>query len=287
VILFSTTCVEGDLGKRMTRATEYIDTVIKTGNDASRTLLGITSEIINDNQILEVFEGRQPDLDEIQETLHQGLVQLIGAVDAGLFARADIIELTEHLRQLAYQVMLPESDSPESHPKVGMALAALAKMREAVADSGEPAGLTGGGLSDTLTRCLDAVLDNAVESLKAGQDPFLPFAMVWDHAGERTLQRSVSEEYEQAVRMAHDFVRSRAGEISAYGIAWSGYVTMEGTRYDAVLVEAAERGSDQAMLMALRYTPATDEADFQELGHVAMLEHRDNLISRESGPSKG
>jgi hypothetical protein len=226
-------------------------------------------------------------MDEIGEILHQGLEQLIGAVEAGLFARKDIVELTDHFYHLAHAVMLPESDAPDAHGNVQFALAAMAKMREAVAGGIDQDGQASGqGLSATLTQCLDAVLDNAGQSLKAGIDPIMPFAMVWDNDGERTIQRSVSGEYDHAVKMAHDYVKSRADVLSVYAIAWSGYVTMEGTRYDAVLVEAAERDSEKAVLMALRHIPANETTGYKELGSVSLLEYRDNLLESENTSQK-
>ena len=58
-------------------------------------------------------------------------------------------------------------------------------------------------------------------------------------------------------------------------------MTIEGTRYDAVLVEAAELSSDRAVLMAMHYMPLSDTTQFKDVGNVSLVEHRDNLIGPE------
>jgi hypothetical protein len=78
--------------------------------------------------------------------------------------------------------------------------------------------------------------------------------------------------------MARDHVVNHGEDTAAYCIVWSGYVTLEGRRSDALLVEAAERDSEKAVLMALCYRPASDEAPFEEIGAVRLLEFRDNLL---------
>lgn len=128
---------------------------------------------------------------------------------------------------------------------------------------------------------IELALNDAVETIKSGLDPVIPFAMTWDSDQKQALQRCVSDDYDKAVQMAHDHVRNSADALTAYCVAWSGYVTMEGTKYDAVLVEAAERNSEKAVLMAMRYIPASETNEYTEVGSVSLLEYRDNLIRPE------
>jgi hypothetical protein len=129
---------------------------------------------------------------------------------------------------------------------------------------------------------IELALNDAVETIKSGLDPIIPFAMTWDSELKQALQRCVSDDYNKAVQMAHDHVRNSTDALTAYCVAWSGYVTMEGTKYDAVLVEAAERSGEKAVLMAMRYTPASQTSAYKEVGNVSLLEYRDNLIGSES-----
>ena len=192
VILLAATCVRDDFNKRMVRANEYIEQVIKTGNEASKTLFGITAEIIQEEKVYDLYGGQPPTMEDMGEILHQGLQQLLEAIEAGLFTREDIIELVDHLYRLAHRVMHPESDSPDKHESVQIALAAMDKMCEAVANpEGKNVETNGKGVPEAVIKRVDLVLNNAVDSLKSGIDPIIPFAMAWDRSDERMIQRSL------------------------------------------------------------------------------------------------
>ncbi len=137
VILFAATCVEGNFKQRVDQALSYLYQVIKIGNDASRTLFGIAAEIIQEEKIHGMYGDKTPSMDEIGTILSQGLQNLLVAVEAGVFARPDIIELMDHLHQLAYAVMAPESEAPERPEGVQLVLDAMSQMRKAFSESTE------------------------------------------------------------------------------------------------------------------------------------------------------
>lgn len=277
VILFAASFVQGRFEERIGRAVDYLHEVIRTGNQASKTLFGITADLIQEGDIYELFGGEMPDMDELGAVMAQCLEGLLGAIEAGAFTRPEIVELMEHISQLAHVVMLPESDRPHEHGQVKIAISVLAKMRAAIAEAGEGEGRRK-GLPDSLTAYLDVALNEGSDALKAGHDPVIPFVMTWETAGEPSVRRCLSDEYERGVQMARDHVAQKGGDTAAYCIVWSGYVTLEGQRTDALLIEAAERDSEKAVLMALCYRPAKGEAPFEEIGAVRLLEHSDNLL---------
>jgi hypothetical protein len=187
VILFAATFVQGRHEERIGRAIDYLHEVIKSGNQASKTLFGITADLLQEDDIYGLFGGETPDLDELGAVMAQCLEGLLGAIEAGAFTRPEIAELMEHLSQLAHVVMLPESDRPEEHGQVRIAISVLAKMRAAIAEAGEGEGRRK-GLPDSLTAYLDVALNEGSDALKAGHDPVIPFAMTWEKGGEPSIR---------------------------------------------------------------------------------------------------
>ena len=96
-------------------------------------------------------------------------------------------------------------------------------------------------------------LDHGMKSITDGAGPLIPFAITESNAGERTLNRFVSERIEEGVETAKIHVDKLRGGIVRYAIAWDGYATVQGKKWDAVLVEAGDCDSDAAYLMIQRY----------------------------------
>ena len=76
--------------------------------------------------------------------------------------------------------------------------------------------------------------------------------------GESKLERFVADTLEESLSRANAYAQALPGSASAYVIAHDGFVTIEGKRSDAILVEAAERTSAQAA--CLRSTLPAEEA---------------------------
>lgn len=67
-------------------------------------------------------------------------------------------------------------------------------------------------------------------------------------------------EFELSLEAAQQRIASGRADLSRYAIAWDGYVTDAGMKTDAILVEAAERGSS-AVLLAQCYGPLEPDAE--------------------------
>lgn len=66
---------------------------------------------------------------------------------------------------------------------------------------------------------------------------------------------------------------------TAYAIAHDGYLTVEGRKWDAILVEAAERGADSAFLFAQCYRPKKGMfGKFGVEGNAALAGTTDKLL---------
>lgn len=97
-----------------------------------------------------------------------------------------------------------------------------------------------------------AALDHAVESIEES-GPLIPFAMTINHDGHTNLNRFALEFLEQGLEAAHAFVHREKEILKAYAIAWDGFVTIEDKKWDCILVEAGETGTEDGVLLAQRY----------------------------------
>ena len=94
-------------------------------------------------------------------------------------------------------------------------------------------------------------LDHAADSVLPSSGPLVPFCLI-EVGGERKLTRFLGD-LEEGQQAARDKASQTPGAERA-AVAWDGYLTVEGTRTDAVFVEASERGDSESVILAQRYT---------------------------------
>jgi hypothetical protein len=124
-----------------------------------------------------------------------------------------------------------------------------------------------------------AALDDGVASLSDGT--LLPFAMIEGPSGRR-LARFVAEPYEEGVRRAGLAVAEQR-DAHRVLIAYDGYVTLDGVRSDALVIEAHDRRRTHGVTFALRYRPASSEGGFEVIGDPAFTGPGDPLLPSASG----
>lgn len=96
-------------------------------------------------------------------------------------------------------------------------------------------------------------LDHGMESIADNSGPLIPMVFTENQKGERTLQRFVTEQLEEGVEKAKQFVEQNKSSLDRYAVAWDGLVTVQGRKWDAILVEAGDRFQDAGYLMCQRY----------------------------------
>jgi hypothetical protein len=119
-------------------------------------------------------------------------------------------------------------------------------------------------------------LDHAIESVRDG-GPLIPF-LITEANGQRKLERFVAGTLEESLSRAEAAAAALPGSASAYGIAHDGFITVEGERFDAVLVEAAERSSSEALLFAQRYRPKKFLRKLATIDNAALIGDAPNRL---------
>ncbi|MDR9809820.1 hypothetical protein [Rhizobium hidalgonense] len=98
-------------------------------------------------------------------------------------------------------------------------------------------------------------IDHGFASVEDGGGPLTPFTMLVDPAGQKKLTRFAMAKLEDGVQAAKNSV-APAEAIAMYAIAWDGFVTLEGRKWDAICVEAGEAHAEFGALFCQRYTTA-------------------------------
>lgn len=124
-------------------------------------------------------------------------------------------------------------------------------------------------MSEQFADLVFLALDHGIDSVRSG-GPLVPFIVV-ERGGERTLQRFVAERLEQSEAQARQALASLPSDVTASAFAYDAFITVEGTKTDAILVEASERGRPAGVRMAQRYTPKKFLRRFQTIGNPAFL----------------
>ena len=98
-----------------------------------------------------------------------------------------------------------------------------------------------------------AVLDHAVGSVVDSGGPLIPFSMVEDEHGKRSLSRFLADRLEEGQAQAQKSIEDLKDRIVRYAFAWDGFVTIDGRRWDAILVEAGDKSGEPGVLLCQRY----------------------------------
>jgi len=96
-------------------------------------------------------------------------------------------------------------------------------------------------------------LDHAIESIKDTGGPLTPFSITEDAAGGKILTRYAAERLEEGEILGKKKIEEAKARIVRYAFAWDGFVTIEGKKWDAILVEAGDKTRETGLLLCQRY----------------------------------
>lgn len=96
-------------------------------------------------------------------------------------------------------------------------------------------------------------IDHGFGSVEDSGGPLVPFTMVVESTGNKRLSRFALERLEDGLEEARSSITT-SSSLVRYAIAWDGFITWEGRKWDAILVEAGEQSQEHGVLFAQRYT---------------------------------
>jgi hypothetical protein len=132
-------------------------------------------------------------------------------------------------------------------------------------------------MSEKFADLVFLALDHGVDSVRESGGPLIPFVMFVNN-DELMLQRFVTERLEEGPEQAREAIASSPESVTAYALAYDGYITVDGTKFDAILVEASERGRPAGVRMAQRYSIKKSLQSFETIGNPALLGECETLF---------
>jgi hypothetical protein len=96
-------------------------------------------------------------------------------------------------------------------------------------------------------------IDHGIHSIADGHEPLIPFVIIEKSGGERVLARFVTDRIEDGSEKSKRYIEENKAGIERYAIAWDGFVTIEGEKWNAILVESGDRFQEKGYLMCQRY----------------------------------
>ncbi|HEY1424936.1 MAG TPA: hypothetical protein VGF20_15900 [Candidatus Acidoferrum sp.] len=118
-------------------------------------------------------------------------------------------------------------------------------------------------------------LDHGVDSVKASGGPLVPFVLT-----ESKINRFVAESLEEGKKKAEEFLSTQSGE-PVVALAYDGYLTLTGQKYDAIFVRAFAKEEELGIVLAQRYQPAKFLRKFQTIGNPALVERPRNPLHNQ------
>lgn len=108
-------------------------------------------------------------------------------------------------------------------------------------------------MSDLLAQSLEIAFGRL-----APNEPMLPFVLAVDLDGHTTCTTIVTDRSDKAAFIGRRMVRGRAASTAAYAIVTDAYVRHDDQRLDAIFVERAGRGRDEAIITAYPYAQSSE-----------------------------
>ena len=135
-------------------------------------------------------------------------------------------------------------------------------------------------LSDRATALAFFALDHAIETLGKTKGPLVPFVMT-ERGEHRKLERFAAEQPEGATELARQ-AAARMDDAETVAIALDGFVTLEGKRAEAVIVEVSEAGGERSYIFGRRYRTRTIFRNVKPVGSPVLVGYGEPLFEGRS-----
>jgi len=121
-----------------------------------------------------------------------------------------------------------------------------------------------------LVEFMFTALDHGVDSIKNSGGPLIPFILTSIN-GDKKLQRFVTKRIEEGQTLAKEYLLNMSPEPYFAVITYDGYVTIEGEKFDSVMIEGYDKNDDSVYLLAQRYKPKKLLKKFSLIGNPAFI----------------
>jgi len=131
--------------------------------------------------------------------------------------------------------------------------------------------------SEKLTALVFKGLDHAVSSIKDGNGPLIPFVMEQTN-GQIKLRRFMEETLEEGLEEAKKYLTALEDKPDLAVIVYDGRITIDGSKYDAFLVNGYEKIDSNGYCFAQQYKPKKMFSPFKEIGNASIVSLLENIL---------
>lgn len=135
--------------------------------------------------------------------------------------------------------------------------------------------------TDSTKELVFTALDYALENAQISEEPFTPFSFARHEDGTTTLSRFAvgpTSDVPETIDAAREYLQTAEPTTTAVTLAYDGYTTYEGTRTEAVFVEAHQLGLPRAIVLTQRYLRT--DGEIEALGNPMLQAELEPLVLR-------
>jgi hypothetical protein len=114
-----------------------------------------------------------------------------------------------------------------------------------------------------------------------------PFAVLETFASRRMVQSFKTARLELGYEEARKAILAAPPEVRRYVLAYLGYVTREGVRYETILVGGGERGDEKGAKIGQRYKQHLPDVRYEPIGNAMILGSNENVLALSGDPDAG
>lgn len=130
---------------------------------------------------------------------------------------------------------------------------------------------------DEFMKFVFAGIEKSVENAGKSSVPIAPFVLTRKR-GEQKIQRFNSDDYQEAVDMAIDYLSQMLPKPDFAVIGYNSILTIEGRKSDALYIKGFDKKEQKGLVFAQRYQPKTNELEFQVIGEPALVGKEENIL---------
>ncbi len=112
----------------------------------------------------------------------------------------------------------------------------------------------------------------------------MPLAVFETQHKDKFIQGFTNARLELAYEEARSALLAAPPQAERYGLAWAGYLTVEGVRYEAILVGGGERGEANGAAIGMRYKQRLPDIRYEPIGNAKILGPKENLLTLSADP---
>jgi hypothetical protein len=135
-------------------------------------------------------------------------------------------------------------------------------------------------ISDEQQKWVFRMLELGFDCFSEGN--YQPFIFLVNDDGEKDMIDVVDANgniHPNLIETAREIVAKSCPFASIYIIVSAGYLHRNGTKYDAVVVEAGEKGEKDGFVFAQRYLENSEPEPFEKIGRPAVVNIVENLLN--------